>query len=127
MLIDTVLSALDPTPLAALPPHHQEAIEKKAIIGDPHLAALLQEDEVREIQKTDIGYQIFTQHGQQIEVHVTYLPAGIGPAKFSLSFKKIQQTHRSSSAKSLLRQAKYETQAIEKAIQAAMQQGLPQN
>jgi hypothetical protein len=80
------------TPIQALPPEHQIAREKEAILNDPRFLDLLNGRGVVSIEKTrEDRYQVILDSGEPIEVKIHYLPSGIGPAKFELEFEDTRE------------------------------------
>lgn len=73
---------------ALLPPLYEGIAEIRAILSDEKLSQSLTSGEmIQEIQKTENGYTILTQH-HQLDVVIKPLPArGPGPARFDLEFK----------------------------------------
>ena len=76
----------------ALPPLAQSAVEVEAILKDPRLHQYLTSAEViHEIQRSEEGYIVCTNH-YFMKVDVHYLPAeGLGPAHFELEFYPAQE------------------------------------
>lgn len=80
------IDAISETHFGALPPEHQTAREKEAILNDPRLDELLGYQKVVEIRKVENGYIVLTDQGNEIPVRVIYIHAGIGPLQFELDF-----------------------------------------
>ncbi len=89
MFIDAITGS-HYTAISALPPEHQTAREKEAILNDPRLHELLGDQKVVEIRKVEKGYVVLTDRGNELSIRVIYIPAGIGPLQFELDFSSEQ-------------------------------------
>lgn len=85
------ISFIPPHSLAALPPYYQELREKERILGDDRVKELLEHQEIRNIQKTEEGYLVFTER-HCLKVKIIYLPQETqicGPTRFELDIQEL--------------------------------------
>jgi hypothetical protein len=106
--------------MMALPPEHQIAREKEAILKDPRLYELIGEEKVLEIRKNLNVYTVVTEQGKEIPVRVVYVPAvpeRVGPLQFKLVFgEEAVPPQRLASSRALLRKMRSEEQFLENSV-----------